>query len=97
MSATAPGHDAVVWRGDGQDRETSADGQRGPSSRSRLVDLDPHGEVTLTRVIGRPALAGEGRVSGPCVVEEPAATTLVLPGQTVCADELGNLVIEEGA
>jgi len=97
VTATAPGHDAAVWPGDGQDRGTSADGLRGPSSSSRLVDLDPHGEVTLTRVLGRSELAGQGRVSGPCVVEEPAATTLVLPGQTVRADEFGNLVIEEGA
>jgi hypothetical protein len=29
------------------------------------------------------------------VVEEPASTTLVLPGQVARADELGNLVVEE--
>jgi N-methylhydantoinase A/oxoprolinase/acetone carboxylase beta subunit len=38
----------------------------------------------------------EGRaVSGPCIVEEPASTALVLPGQTVRRDAIGNLVIEE--
>ena len=31
------------------------------------------------------------------LIEEPAATTLVLPGQTVRRDDLGNLVIEEQA
>jgi N-methylhydantoinase A len=97
VTATAVGHADVAWRSDGQDGGIGAEDPRGPSSRSRLVDLDPHGEVTLTRVIGRPELAGAGHLSGPCVVEEPAATTLVLPGQTVCADEFGNLLIEEGA
>jgi N-methylhydantoinase A/oxoprolinase/acetone carboxylase beta subunit len=29
------------------------------------------------------------------VIEEPTSTTIVLPGQRVRADELGNLVIEE--
>jgi hypothetical protein len=32
---------------------------------------------------------------GPCVIEEAASTTLVLPGQTVTRDAIGNLVIEE--
>ena len=45
-------------------------------------------------VIGRAGL-GRRRRDGPCVVEEPAATTLVLPGQAVSRDEMGNLVIEE--
>ena len=47
-------------------------------------------------VIGRPELTGSTR-AGPCVVEEQAATTLVLPGQAAYCDEMGNLVIEEGA
>ena len=42
-------------------------------------------------------LASGERLAGPCVVEEPAATTLVLPGQAVYRDEMGNLVIEEEA
>jgi hypothetical protein len=29
------------------------------------------------------------------VIEEPAATTLVLPGQTVRQDDAGNLILEE--
>jgi N-methylhydantoinase A len=40
-------------------------------------------------------MVGAEPVTGPCVIEEVAATTLVLPGQRVSADELGNLVIEE--
>jgi N-methylhydantoinase A len=61
------------------------------------VDLDIHGGVARVPVIGRSELAGGGRLAGPCVVEEPAATTLVLPGQAVYRDEMGNLVIEEEA
>ena len=95
VSATAPGQQALRWRADGQHSGDGADDLRGPSVRARLVDLDPYGGVTRTRVVGRPELAREGRLRGPCVVEEPAATTLVLPGQTVCSDELGNLVISE--
>ncbi len=80
----------VQWSGG------DAAGAAGPAGSSRLVDLDIHGGVARVPVIGRPELAGSSR-AGPCVVEEPAATTLVLPGQAVHCDELGNLVIEEGA
>ncbi len=65
--------------------------------RPRDVDLDRHGGVRRADVVHRGALAEGDRVAGPCVVEEPATTTLVLPGQTVGVDELGNLVIEERA
>jgi N-methylhydantoinase A len=91
VSATAPGDTAIGWQGE----EDSGEGTGGPSGSWRLVDLDPYGEGVRTRIIRRPAMAGAGRVSGPCVVEEAAATTLVLPGQTVRADGLGNLLIEE--
>jgi N-methylhydantoinase A len=63
----------------------------------RQIDLDQHGGVLRAQVIHRGALAEGDRLTGPCVVEEPAATVLVLPGQTVTADALGNLVIEERA
>jgi N-methylhydantoinase A/oxoprolinase/acetone carboxylase beta subunit len=45
-------------------------------------------------VIARQDLTGAA-LDGPCVIEEAAATTLVLPGQAVGSDEAGNLVIEE--
>jgi N-methylhydantoinase A len=89
VSAVAP-MPAVQWSGD-------AAGAAGPADSSRLVDLDIHGGVARVPVIGRSGLAGGGRLAGPCVVEEPAATTLVLPGQAVYCDEMGNLVIEEDA
>jgi len=91
VSAAAPGDAAIGWQG----QEDGRDGAGRPSGSWRLVDLDPYGHGVRTRLIRRPAMAGGRPVSGPCVVEEPAATTLVLPGQEVRADELGNLVIEE--
>lgn len=80
------------------DRLTAASGPTaagGPSAASRLVDLDPYGGVSRVPVLARAGLAGQAPVAGPCIVAEPAATTLVLPGQRVRRDDLGNLVIEE--
>ncbi len=68
-----------------------------PTLRPRDVDLDQHGGVRRAEVVERSALDTATRLDGPCVVEEPAATTLVLPGQTVEVDDLGNLVIEEAS
>ncbi len=66
-----------------------------PPARSRLVDLDPYGPPQRVPVLVRPELAGQGWLAGPCVIEEPAATTLVLPGQAARQDEAGNLLLEE--
>jgi len=66
-----------------------------PPARTRLVDLDPYGARQEVPVLVRAELAGGQGVAGPCVVEEPAATTLVLPGQTARQDEAGNLILEE--
>jgi N-methylhydantoinase A len=88
VSASAPLGPAVSWG-------EQATGESGPSSRSRMVDLHPYGDLLRIPVIARSALPGKGWVSGPCVVEETAATTLVLPGQALRQDGLGNLVIAE--
>jgi N-methylhydantoinase A len=71
-----------------------------PPARTRLVDLDPYGAQEEVPVLGRAELAhlvapGQRWVAGPCVIEEPAATTLVLPGQAAHQDEAGNLIVEE--
>ena len=72
--------------------DQSSPGPR-PPARTRLVDLDPYGEAQEIPVLVRAELAAP--VSGPCVIEEPAATTLVLPDQIARQDEAGNLIIEE--
>jgi N-methylhydantoinase A len=61
----------------------------------REVDLDEHGGVRTVPAVYRGALDPGVRLLGPWVIEESASTTLVLPGQTVTRDEMGNLVIEE--
>jgi N-methylhydantoinase A len=80
--------------------DSTAPGPR-PPARARVVDLDPYGPAQEIPVLARTELAepggqtGSDWVAGPCVIEEAAATTLVLPGQLVRQDAAGNLIIEE--
>ncbi len=81
--------------------DQSSDGPR-PPARTRLVDLDPYGALQEIPVLARAELADlaatrtdQHWVAGPCVIEETAATTLVLPGQAARQDEAGNLIVEE--
>jgi N-methylhydantoinase A len=78
-------------------RWTAAVPNDAPSLAPRDVDLDQHGDIRRVDVMARMSLAPGHRVEGPCVVEETATTTLVLPGQHVRVDEMGNLIIEETA
>ena len=81
--------DAPAWTwGDGC-------GCGGREVPSRLVDFDSHGGRLETIVLDRCSLAPGDVLAGPCVIEETAATTLVLPGQVVHCDELGNLIVAE--
>jgi N-methylhydantoinase A len=68
---------------------------KGPPRALREVDLDPYGGVTQVRVLARGDVSTATSLPGPCVVEESAATTIVLPGQVIRRDQLGNLIIEE--
>jgi N-methylhydantoinase A len=67
----------------------------GRSFDDRQVDFDVHGGERTATVIERSALTPGQSMAGPCVVQEESSTTVVLPGQTVVADVLGNLVITE--
>lgn len=90
VSATEPSPE-ISWI------DHSAPGTRPPAA-TRLVDLDPYGGRREVPVIVRSELAadsGQRPVEGPCVIEEPAATTLVLPGQAAHQDEYGNLILQE--
>ncbi|MGI9255098.1 MAG: hydantoinase/oxoprolinase family protein [Thermomicrobiales bacterium] len=65
--------------------------------RTRLVDIrhaagGAAGKIALP-VHDRAGLAPGTKLAGPLLVEEPATTTLVLPGQTLEVDRVGNLVI----
>ena len=86
VSVSAARDEPVEW----STRPTPA-----PELRPRDVDLDQHGGVQRASVVERRTLDAGDRLPGPCVVEEPATTVLVLPGQSVTVDELANLVIEE--
>ncbi|MGH3395758.1 MAG: hypothetical protein ACRDPO_13820, partial [Streptosporangiaceae bacterium] len=90
VTATAPVTGEVHWG------EVTGAGQAAQPG-SREVDLDPYDVPREVPVLGRDMVTGPNPISGPCVIEEVAATTLVLQGQAVFADELGNLVIEEQA
>jgi N-methylhydantoinase A len=77
--------------------EWSTDAMPAPDLRPRDVDFDLHGGVQRATVVERRSLHTGDRLAGPCIIEEPATTVLVLPEQTVTVDELANLVIEEDA
>jgi len=71
-------------------------GGDGVPKGKRLVDFDEHGRLEAT-IWERSALPLGRAISGPAVVEEPASTTVISPGQTAVIDEIGNLVITTGA
>ena len=71
-------------------------GGDGVPKGKRLVDFDEHGRLEAT-IWERSALPLGRPISGPAVVEEPASTTVISPGQTAVIDEIGNLVITTGA
>jgi N-methylhydantoinase A len=71
---------------------TSGSGQ--PKGR-RLVDFDEAGRREAT-IYERSELELGERIAGPAVIEEPASTTVVYPGQQASVDAIGNLRIAIG-
>jgi len=66
---------------------------RGALKGRREVDFDAHGRLA-SAVYERDRLRPGAAVSGPAIIEEPAATTVLFPGQRATVDAYGNLVIE---
>ena len=62
---------------------------------SRDVDFDELGRREA-RVYERSLLGAEAELDGPAVVEEPAASTVVFPGQRLRVDDFGNLIVDTG-
>jgi N-methylhydantoinase A len=62
----------------------------------RDVDYDELGRLEST-IYERGRLGAGAEIDGPAVVEEPAASTVVFPGQTLRVDEYGNLVVDTEA
>lgn len=60
---------------------------------ARIVDYDELGRHEAS-IFERVALGAGARVQGPAVIEDPAASTVVFPGQWMEVDEWGNLIIE---
>lgn len=59
----------------------------------RDVDFDELGRHEA-RLYERSRLGAGAELEGPAVVEEPAASTVVFPGQRLRVDDYGNLIIE---
>jgi N-methylhydantoinase A len=70
---------------------TAADARRG----ERSVLFEGAAGPVPTPVYARDALSPGAEAAGPALVEEPTATTLVLPGQSLRVDPHGLLVIQE--
>src|SRR5262249_61261044 len=68
---------------------------RAARTGKRPVYFDGHGFVD-TRTFGRGALAGGNRIKGPALIEEHASTTVLMPGDALEVDRLGNLAIAVG-
>jgi N-methylhydantoinase A len=60
---------------------------------SRMVDFDGEGRLEAA-IWERADLPLGTPVAGPAVIEEPASTTVIHPGQRVTLDRMGNLIIE---
>jgi N-methylhydantoinase A len=59
----------------------------------REVDFDDFG-IRQAKVYERDRLPARARAKGPAIVEEPASTTVVYPGQEFEVDGLGNLKVD---
>jgi N-methylhydantoinase A len=71
------------------------DGVDGARKGERLVDFDELGQLQAA-IYERERLGRGARVPGPAVVEEPACTTLLFPGDVLEVDRHGTLTIEVG-
>jgi N-methylhydantoinase A len=60
---------------------------------ARDVDYDELGRQR-SRIYERGELGAGAEIEGPAIVEEPAASTVVFPGQTLHVDVYGNLIVE---
>ena len=62
----------------------------------RAVLFDPAAGAVPTPVYRRDALAPGLRLAGPCIVEEPSSTTIVLPDAHLAVDGFRNLILTLG-
>ena len=62
---------------------------------TRDVDFDALGRRE-SQVFERALLGPGSELEGPAVVEEPAASTVVFPGQRLRVDDFGNMIVDTG-
>ena len=72
----------------------SPDGALAPKAR-RAVFFD--GAFVETDIYDVTALRADDAVAGPCVIEDPRSTIVVMPGQSAAVDRFRNLSIEVAA
>jgi N-methylhydantoinase A len=76
-------------------------GSETPSDRAlrprRSTYFSEAGGFVDTAVFDRSELKSGNRINGPALIEEHASTTVVMPGDRVEVDDLGNLVISIGS
>lgn len=78
-------------------RRLAANGDASAAQKGvRDVDYDEHGRQE-SAIYERARLGAGVEIEGPAIIEEPAASTVVFPGQTLRVDAYGNLVIETEA
>ena len=63
---------------------------------NRDVVFDDAERPVQTRVLWRPSLPAGMTIEGPAIIEEPNATTLIHPGDTVTVSGAGHLIIAIG-
>jgi N-methylhydantoinase A len=68
----------------------------GAKTGTRSVYFAELKKAVKTPTYARAALRAGNRIAGPALVEEHASTTVVLPGDKLQVDALGNLLIEIG-
>ncbi|HEY2815815.1 MAG TPA: hydantoinase/oxoprolinase family protein, partial [Casimicrobiaceae bacterium] len=82
-------------------RESLAEAGGLPASNTRTVPLVPSGSRAVyfdgewhdTPVLARESLATGDQISGPAIIEQLDATTVLDPGDRARVDALGNLII----
>ena len=67
---------------------------RSAIKQRRKVYLD--GNLVESQIYERDRLLYGNTIVGPAIIEEPFHTTVVMPGQTLQVDKLGNLIIHTG-
>ena len=72
-------------------RDGAGDARKG----TRFVDYDELGRHE-SAIYERERLSAGDTITGPAIIEEPAASTVLFPGDTLRVDEFGNLIIQVG-